>query len=872
MRKNASHRFMLSAIVYWVILPFLLISLPLQAHASNVTNKTRQINIVYDDSGSMFGDTTWSECKYATQVFAGMMGENDTIRIFPMSSYNSPIELKGSGDAQSNIRVVQNLSGTSDTPFNAVRAAADDIEKSEADEKWLVVLTDGGFTDTDFDTWRSELLGYTEQNGVKVIYTTIGMENQLANEQKENFYPYEAHYNQGDSRSTILETMTRIATRVFNYKAIELSGIGTDTVSFEADIPLSKIIIFSQGGGSGVDNVLVNDMPLQDFTESSVIVKVDEHTGKTFADAEVAPDLNGEIYTATATDESKPFANGTYSFSCNTDNVQVFVEPGVIVDVFLVSPNGERIRLEDSDQSTITEGDWTVDVQMINPLTGEEVDPAQSDILSDASMDVVVKTDDGTVEEYSDGDTISVSGKEIEIYGRTRYKGVHDTIEKTGKIHRLKVQKSPLLFIFGSPGGYELDAVALRPDADIVFTVTVAGKQLTSDQLDKLKLDVKETQGIKWEIEAVDDKGSFRLIPHYAKRKGIDGVTSGIATLEVTGSAKIEGDKREGTGTAEINIITESKAGLLLDLDMPQEQAFDSENAQKYMFDARLRGLPGKGEDRPYILVTVQAVERSGQTRLLTDEEWEKGLAGFSYNASSINPSFLWKMIKVLTIGGQRLEFVPIKGPNPSTYYLYLDGLSELNVLPNTSELQIDMKITYDNGGYIWGSNTGTVTVMPLAWWQYLAYLIVLTSVLIVLIAILVRELTKPRIPGDFKPVITVTKTLAGTPQPPIQGEHYARIRRMHRWSLFKPEQCRVHFDSKDTNIDIPFTVTATQRGLFIIENVRGSFVRVRRTVMFNHSDYDKICQNPSTEFETGDTITYSRSTGETVYEVRLTF
>ena len=57
---------------------------------ANTRTKTRTINIVYDDSGSMAykGVTSWSQAKYAMEVFAAIMGENDSLNIYPMSSYS----------------------------------------------------------------------------------------------------------------------------------------------------------------------------------------------------------------------------------------------------------------------------------------------------------------------------------------------------------------------------------------------------------------------------------------------------------------------------------------------------------------------------------------------------------------------------------------------------------------------------------------------------------------------------------------------------------------------------------------------------------------------------------------------------------------
>ena len=90
------------------------ISISVSAVTSNAPK--RVINLVYDDSGSMIitdikdknGKVvekdkkvdTWCQAKYAIEVFASLMDDNDTLNIYVMSSYTKPkLVLKGSDGA-----------------------------------------------------------------------------------------------------------------------------------------------------------------------------------------------------------------------------------------------------------------------------------------------------------------------------------------------------------------------------------------------------------------------------------------------------------------------------------------------------------------------------------------------------------------------------------------------------------------------------------------------------------------------------------------------------------------------------------------------------------------------------------------------------
>jgi hypothetical protein len=119
------------------------------------TQRTKLINLVYDDSGSMICQNSqyvdrWGQAKYAMEVVASMLNTEDMLNIYVMSDYvngaDAPprITLSGDSSPQSNADKIHNmLTNASGTPFASVRKAYADIVAQNADEKWLVVLTDG---------------------------------------------------------------------------------------------------------------------------------------------------------------------------------------------------------------------------------------------------------------------------------------------------------------------------------------------------------------------------------------------------------------------------------------------------------------------------------------------------------------------------------------------------------------------------------------------------------------------------------------------------------------------------------------------------------------------------------------------------------
>ena len=161
---------------------------------------SRVVNVVYDDSGSMFdGDGTWCRAKYSMEVFSSMLTENDTMNVYLMSDFGTgstqagpKLVLKGKDGASVNTEKVHNMpSGGGGTPFEAVEKARNDLESTQADEKWLIVLTDGVMGRGQVALNQKELNDYfgNKPDDIKVMFLSIGSaaDTITANESKNIF-------------------------------------------------------------------------------------------------------------------------------------------------------------------------------------------------------------------------------------------------------------------------------------------------------------------------------------------------------------------------------------------------------------------------------------------------------------------------------------------------------------------------------------------------------------------------------------------------------------------------------------------------------------------------------------------------------------
>ena len=64
----------------------LMLEMNVDAAVITKTEKTYDIAVVFDNSGSMYQNQAWCRAKYAMEIFASMLNYNngDTLKIFPM--------------------------------------------------------------------------------------------------------------------------------------------------------------------------------------------------------------------------------------------------------------------------------------------------------------------------------------------------------------------------------------------------------------------------------------------------------------------------------------------------------------------------------------------------------------------------------------------------------------------------------------------------------------------------------------------------------------------------------------------------------------------------------------------------------------------
>ncbi len=373
--------------------------------------RTHDIAIVYDTSGSMYedGNDAWSQALYAVEVFASMLDykRGDKLGIYPMGDVSITQENQANASkdriditSEKDIQKIEQIYVpiTSWTVFEPVYTAEEYLKKSTADEKWLIVLTDGQFnqeynkekthSERSIEWVTEHLAGVAERSNGDIHVQYLGFANAsvIPGDESKNFYSAKA-VDAADLTNQLVE----ICNKIFQRDMVP----GIEGGTFSVDVSMNSIVAFVQGEDSQINSLQnakgkevkqVMDINLQPNTLG---------TGEeVYKASQRVADVSGQVMTFEAC------SAGEYTLDYKGSNVQVFYEPNVILDVALKDENGERISMTDE----ITTGDYTLEYGLIDGVTGENVD--ESALLSPVNLSKATVNNGGITQTVASGGTV----------------------------------------------------------------------------------------------------------------------------------------------------------------------------------------------------------------------------------------------------------------------------------------------------------------------------------------------------------------------------------------------------------------------------------------------------------------------------------
>lgn len=439
---------------------------------------SRQINVVYDDSGSMFktgGELvdTWCQAKYAMEVFAAMLGEKDKMNVYYMSDYEKNtkagprIELNGiDGSAVNVTKIHDQKTVAGNTPFNSVKKAYADLDSVSADEKWLVILTDGEFQGVEGKEGIDKFLSQ-KPDDIKVMFLGVGKKaDGITERQNQDIF-----YIAAETNNQILNSITNICTRIFNTNKLE---INVSSKNFSFDVPMGELIVFTQGANVSLNGIKKEDGTLIQCTKTPVIVKYSECDASNYKNLPTT-DLFGKI--ATFQDD---FSVGNYKVDVSgAETIEIYYKPNIEVAVYLTDSSGNQAF----DLSVLAAGEYTISFGFVKANTKEKV--ADSKLLGKVSYEAVV-TNNGITHEnkYFSGDKIRIDEGSISIVATAYYLDYNSVTTTLGyEVFKDKV----ITFSVVENPNYTVTSEGFSENEVIRIKAKIDGNEFTEEQWMKME-------------------------------------------------------------------------------------------------------------------------------------------------------------------------------------------------------------------------------------------------------------------------------------------------------------------------------------------------------------------------------------------------
>ncbi len=508
------------------------------ARSSSVTKveKTYDIAIVFDNSGSMYGGSFyWCRAKYAMEIFASMLNyDTDKLTIFPMWEVVTDGSTPDSGGSyaaieirsKSDIDKISNMFtvNPSHTPFEPVIEAYDYLQSSSAEEKWLIVLADGIFnfdtrenannyinsgetkykTDYKKDNKLHKDLLALASDSIKVQYIGFGQAVDLSSESNRNFFA------KSSTDSSLKDDLVEICNMIFQRSILPDNRRVGKTLNL--DLSMKSIIVFAQGDGAKITSLknadgkeipVILDSGQRKYSELSCD---DAIYGGPQPGPKVDKTLAGQVVTFGACEK------GEYTLEYSgAEAIQIFYEPDVDIEVKLTANDGSVI--DGSDE--LIEGNYHISSKIIDAETGDDV--TNHELLgSDVKLRTRVKTSgDSDYKDYPNNADITLSeDSKTEILIEGEYLGMYTITSKDSAslewMREIKVRKPAVDFKISMTAAEKEYVIADHNNWEpFRVSMTADGIPLTKEEMDRTTFTIFPADGINYRFEKLSDESAY---------------------------------------------------------------------------------------------------------------------------------------------------------------------------------------------------------------------------------------------------------------------------------------------------------------------------------------------------------------------------
>lgn len=356
---------------------------PAEATGGHKEQTKRTIAIVFDNSGSMYygsgeSQDRWCRATYAMEVFASMLNEGDQLLIYPMHTvtidgveYNkksNPLKITDPGLARifEKMETIDALG----TPSDTIDLAVEGLKKQpgEADNKWLIVLTDGDKFDSleRGDETRNFLSGKLSacSRDVNVLYLGIGEE---ASEPEANSEGHTLVVRKAASSSEVLSMLTDMCNLIFGRDTLPASHLKDKSMT--VDVSLNKLIVFVQGEKvSDLEVVSNSGNPAGTGSPKIMTTRFSTQGARNKRNDDGSPQflIDEKLQGMMVIYEGVSIGSYDIRFNGKADSIEAYYEPNVALEFTFTDDEGREVESE-----KLYEGNYRINFGLKDAITGE---------------------------------------------------------------------------------------------------------------------------------------------------------------------------------------------------------------------------------------------------------------------------------------------------------------------------------------------------------------------------------------------------------------------------------------------------------------------------------------------------------------------
>lgn len=527
---------------------------------------TKQINLVIDDSGSMFsnGKTAldrWSFAKYSLEVFAALMGPEDSLAVYRMSDFDGTssagpaVSLTGGlGNVAANVAAIHQMPlAGGGTPYSTVKRASQDLKNSSADEKWLVILTDGEFDDRATPQVVSDLKQWVSDNSqgnrpFKVAFMGLGDKAaSIPDDPDAGIF-----FVRAEDTLDLLNQMTGFANRIFARALAQK----TSATEWSPDIALEEAVVFAQGPDVTVGTMRASGVDI----EPSSVVRVSwaDNPRVEWGNRQVPAVPNTDLEGTLATYESIP--KGDLSLDvANATTVDIIYKPKVDFGVKLLDSNGDEVTGD-----KVIGGTYTIEYGFMD----EDCVIVQSNLIGDVTYTATIYSDGAVVADgIASGTQVDLPRGEYTMAVSATYLGGNTS---SAEVALTVLQPAAPVAMEVSPGTYNASEMGDLPPLDEGIALTyyqvneATGEKspLSAEAWTALNVDdftVTSDSNVEFTIVKGGQSGQMTLLPK-APGGDVYAVDTGAFEVTVTGSSTYDGQTSQASVTGPIDIVDDISA------------------------------------------------------------------------------------------------------------------------------------------------------------------------------------------------------------------------------------------------------------------------------------------------------------------------